>query len=66
MPKSAERTLHRKARVTITLAKQQEDGDSPIKMLYQVCWREVGAELMDGLRKFIGVDNNAALKSRGP
>ena len=44
------------------LAKQQEDGDSPVKMVVQGLQGKFGSEKMDGLRKCIAVDNHEAVK----
>ena len=44
------------------LAKQQKDGDSPVKMVVQGSQGKVGSEKMDGLRKCIAVDNHEAVK----
>ena len=35
-----------------------------VGMIVQVCWRKVGAKIMDGLRLFIAVDNYTAEKIR--
>ena len=44
------------------LAKQQKDGNIPVKMVVQGLQGKFGSEKMDGLRKCIAVDNHEAVK----
>ena len=41
------------------LANQQKDGDCPVKMVVQGPQERSRLRMMDGLRKFIMVDNHA-------